>query len=207
MVSISYCVSVCNEHIELNKLLGKLTLYIQDEDELIVLVDESKVTQEVSEVIKKHTFINPKIKIIGASLNGDFANFKNNFVQNATCNFIFQLDADELLSDDTLIDLKYVLGANPEVDLYLISRENFVEGITQEWVQRWRWNQDNQQRINYPDSQMRIFKNNKQIIWKNKIHEVLTGYKQYATLPSNYYIIHNKTLEKQISQNEFYSKL
>lgn len=207
MASISYCVSACNEHVELDKLLDQLSTHLQEDDELVLLIDESKVTQEVSALILKYRQIYPNFVLAGSPLNGDFSSFKNNFVEKATKDFIFQIDADELLSEDLLVDLKLILDVNPNVDLYLVSRENYVEGLTSGHIQRWGWRVDEKQRINFPDVQYRIFKNNKVIKWKNKVHEVLDGFTQYATLPQNYYLIHNKTIERQEIQNEFYSRI
>lgn len=213
MSSISWCVSACNEHAELDKLLNQLVTYIDSEDELILLIDESKVTSEVSQVISKYRAVYPTLKLIGANLGGDFSTFKNRFVETALRDFIVQIDADEFLSDSILMgqepygDLKAILDMNPQVDMYWIPRENYVEGITPEHIQRWGWRQDEKGRINFPDIQARIFKNNKQIKWVNKVHEVLNGYTQYATLPSNYFLIHKKDIIRQEQQNSFYNTL
>jgi glycosyltransferase involved in cell wall biosynthesis len=207
MASISYCISACNEHVELDKLLNQLSTHLQEDDELVLLIDESKVTQDVSLIIQKYRQIFPNFILAGASLNGDFATFKNNFVDKATKEFIFQIDADELLSEDLLVDTKLILDVNPNVDMYLVSRENYVEGLTPEHIQKWRWNVDEKNRINWPDVQFRIFKNNKKIKWRNKVHEILEGYTQYATLPPNYYLIHQKDIVRQEQQNHFYNTL
>lgn len=207
MASISYCVSCANEHVELDKLLDQLSTHLQEDDELILLIDESKVTQDVSLVIQKYKTIFSNFTLAGSSLNGDFSTFKNCFVAKSTKDFIFQIDADELLSEDLLIDTKLILDVNPDVDMYLVSRENYVEGLTPEHIQKWRWNIDDKNRINWPDVQFRLFKNNKKIKWRNKVHEILEGYTQYATLPPNYYLIHQKDITRQEQQNNFYNTL
>ncbi len=206
MTSISYCISVCNEHQELDKLLGQLVSYIDNEDEVVILVDQDKVTPEVTWVINKYKdLIHPQL--IGASLNKNFAAFKNNFIDKACKDFIIQIDADELLSDDVLTDLKFIIEANPTVDLYWVSRENFVEGITSDHIQKWGWRLDDKNRINYPDLQARIFRNNKQIKWEKPVHEVIIGHKEFVVLPQNYYLIHNKTIERQEKQNSLYNTI
>jgi hypothetical protein len=47
------------------------------------------------------------------------------------------------------------------------------------------------------------------IKWKNKVHEVLDGFKQYAHLPmeEDYSLYHPKTIERQIKQNKYYNTL
>lgn len=212
MATISYCVSVCNEHEELDKLLSQLITYI-DDDELIVLVDESKVTSEVGQVIAKYRIIFPSIKIISSSLNGDFGTFKNNFLKHATKEYIIQIDADELLSHDFLEgnedfgNFKMILDMNPDVELFWVPRENYVEGLTQDHINKWRWRVDEKGRINFPDSQARIFKNNGKIHWQNKVHEIIVGHKDYVLLPDNYFIIHKKSIDRQEKQNELYNTL
>lgn len=207
MASISYCLSVCNEHVELDRLLNQLSTYVENDDEIVLLVDQDKCTPEVSQVIAKFRLIYPNFKLVGASLNKDFAAFKNNFIENASKDFLFQIDCDELLSEDLLVDIKLVLDVNPTVDMYWVSRENYVTGLTPQHIQQWGWRVDEKQRVNYPDIQARIFKNNKQIKWVRPVHEQLVGYLQYATLPLNYYLIHTKTIERQIKQNQLYSTI
>lgn len=60
--------------------------------------------------------------------------------------------------------------------------------------------------IQFPDHQMRLFRNDPKIFWKNKVHEVLTGFSNYSILPqeSEYAILHRKTLTRQIAQNDKY---
>ncbi len=216
MATVSYCISVCTEAEELDKLISQLLPYIED-DELIILVDESKVTTEVGQVIAKYRVIFPSIKIVASSLNGDFGTFKNNFLQHATKEFIVQLDADELLSREFLEgnedpdkytgNFKTILDMNPDIELFWVSRENYVEGLTQEHINRWHWRVDEKGRINFPDAQARIFKNNGSIKWQNKVHEIITGHKTFVMLPNNYFIIHRKSIERQEKQNNFYNTL
>lgn len=213
MATISYCVSVSTEHEELDRLLNQLVTYLESEDELIVLVDESKVTQEVSQVITKYRSMFNRISVIGAPLNKNFATFKNKFLEAAQCEYIFQLDCDETLSisifegEEPYGDLKAILDINPNVDMFNIARENYVEDITENDIKIWGWGVDEKGRINYPDKQSRIFKNNKKISWLRPVHEILVGYTQHATLPLNYFIIHKKHINKQRLQNEFYNSI
>ena len=52
-------------------------------------------------------------------------------------------------------------------------------------------------------------KNNKQIKWINRVHEVLTGYQSVAHLPATreWSLIHDKTIDRQERQNKFYEEL
>ncbi len=68
---------------------------------------------------------------------------------------------------------------------------------------------DNKGRVNWPDLQWRIYKRTPEIRWKNKVHEVLDGYKTHAILPleEELALEHHKDIERQEKQNELYSKL
>ena len=102
-----------------------------------------------------------------------------------------------------------VIKMNDSVDVFWLPRINKVNGLTQEHISKWRWNVDQDGRVNFPDYQCRILKNVKRIKWKNKVHEVLTGHKSESHLPANdeYCLIHLKDIKRQEKQNELYSKL
>jgi len=63
--------------------------------------------------------------------------------------------------------------------------------------------------INWCDYQWRIYKNNDNIKWVNKVHERLEGFKTYATLPAeeDWSLYHPKTIQKQEKQNSYYQTL
>ena len=179
-MKISYAITVCNEHDELDRLLLVLVNIIRKEDEIVVQCDKDNTTPEVHLVLNNYDDI---IKIIEFPLNKDFASFKNNLKDNCTGDYIFQIDADEYLHPIFIEHLPDILESNPEVELFWMPRINTVEGITQEHIQRWGWRVDENKRINFPDYQSRIIKNNSYIKWKNKVHEVVSGYKVETRLP------------------------
>ena len=61
--------------------------------------------------------------------------------------------------------------------------------------------------VNWPDFQTRIYKNSPDIKWKNKVHEVLEGYKTHAILPLEieFSLNHHKDIERQEKQNAYYN--
>ena len=78
-MKISYAIPVCNEHIELEKLLGVLHQHIGEEDEIIVQCDQGNTTPEVHKVLDKADYeFSHQLKIIEFPLKGHFSNFKNN---------------------------------------------------------------------------------------------------------------------------------
>ena len=60
-----------------------------------------------------------------------------------------------------------------------------------------------------PDYQWRIYKNSPNIKWKNKVHEVIEGYKTMAQIPGfeDLSLYHPKTIERQEKQNNYYNEL
>ena len=207
MPSISYAITACNEHVELERLLDQLNENIRPEDEIILQLDTT-ATDEVKKVAEKYNVgTEYEYHRIYYSLNGDFSSFKNNLKKHCTRDYIFQIDADEYLSEELLISLPEILELNPEVELYAVPRINTVKGLTSEHINKWGWDINENGWINYPDHQTRILKNIPEINWINKVHERLIGAKTIVPLPEGYDLIHPKTIERQEKQNNYYSTL
>jgi hypothetical protein len=202
MPTTSYAITACNEHEELERLLLLLDLHIQEEDEIVVQLDTS-ATDEVRKVLE-----NFAIKVIEFPLNNDFASFKNNLSIHCDRDYIFQIDADEFPKVELMLNLPSILENNPDTDVFLVPRINTVEGLTPEHIQKWGWRVEND-RVNFPDYQWRIWKNNGNITWKNKVHEVLQGYNSLTDFPpiDELCLIHPKTIDRQEKQNNYYNTL
>jgi len=203
MPSISYAITACNEHAELERLLDHLEDWIRKEDEVVIQLDTT-ATEEVKEVAFKYPNL---VTVTTFSLAGDFAQFKNNLKNYCIKDYIFQIDADENLSQDLILNLPEILELNPEIELFAVPRINTVKGLTQEHIQKWGWNVNENGWVNYPDYQTRILKNIPEIEWINKVHERLVGAKNESYLPEGYGLIHHKTIERQEKQNQFYNTL
>ena len=205
-MKISYAIPVCNEYKEIEYLLQYLIKNVREGDEIIVQCDEGNTTTEVYKVLNKCA---DRVKIIEFPLNNDFAAFKNNLKDNCSGDYIFQIDADEYPEEYLMKHVDWVINNNPDVDIFWVPRINKVNGLTQEHIDKWGWRVDPKGRINFPDYQCRILKNTPDIKWKNKVHEVLTGYKTESQLPANdeFCIHHLKDIKRQESQNNFYNTL
>ena len=96
-----------------------------------------------------------------------------------------------------------------QVDVILVPRVNTVEGLTDEHIQKWGWNVDENGWVNFPDYQWRIYKNSADIKWQNKVHETLIGYNTISNLPSieELALYHPKTIDRQVKQNNYYDTL
>ena len=205
-MKISYAIPVCNEYKEIEYLLEYLLKHKREEDEIVVQCDLGNTTDKVYEILDIYT---EHIHTIHFALENNFAAFKNNLKDNCSGDYIFQIDADEYPEEYLMSHIDWLVGNNPNVDIFWVPRINKVNGLTQEHINKWGWRVDPDGRVNFPDYQCRILKNTKEIKWKNKVHEVLTGYKTESQLPANdeFCIHHLKDIERQELQNAFYNTL
>jgi glycosyltransferase involved in cell wall biosynthesis len=201
MPSISYAITACNEHVELERLLSQLTENIRSEDEIVVQMDIT-ATDEVKDVVNKYKLMN-----YFHPLNKDFATFKNNLKGLCTKDYIFQIDADEYLSEELLAYLPAILEDNHTVEMFSLPRINTVEGLTQEHIKQWGWRVDERGWVNYPDHQNRILKNKPEIHWVNKVHEKIIGAMTTTEIPPGLDLIHPKTIDRQEKQNNYYNTI
>lgn len=204
---ISYAITVHNEIDELTKLLNFLQVYIRTEDEIVIQYDEESVTQEVMEYLNIIKEIH-KYTVVGFPLNKDFASYKNNLKDNCTKDYIFQIDADEIPHEYLIELLPQVLDDNP-VDIVFVPRVNTVDGLTQEHIKKWGWRVNDNNWVNWPDYQTRIYKNTKEVTWMNKVHEKITGYSTFSNFPAEeqWSLYHPKEIKRQEKQNQFYETL
>lgn len=203
---ISYAIPVCYEHKELDRLLNLLVNNKRAEDEIVVQADFGNTTREVYEVVDKYK---QAIKLVEFSLKGNFGAFKNNLKANCSGEWIFQIDADEYLKEELIQNLHLILQQNPTVEVFLLARINTVDGITQDHINKWRWNVNDKGWINFPDFQPRILQNSPKINWANKVHEVLVGHTKYSFFPldEEYCLIHPKDIKRQEFQNKLYENI
>ena len=210
-MQISYGITVHNEAEELNRLLEILVHKTDAEDEIVICDDYSdEKTQEViTSWVQQYGHEDMKtIKVYQRKLNGDFAAQKNSVIENSSGDYVFHFDADEYPHEVLLSQIKQIVEMN-DVDLIWVPRVNTVDGLTEEWIQKWGWRVSEKDWVNYPDYQARVFRKADGIRWTGKVHEIIQGGKTYAHLPPHeeLSLYHPKTIEKQIKQNEFYENI
>ena len=205
-MKVSYGITVCNELDEIKRLVPFLLQYKRPEDEICVLLDKPKASQELLDQLYKYSSAN-FIILKESTFQGHFAEWKNELTKMCSGDYIFQIDADELPNELLIENLHSVLENN--VDVVLVPRVNIVQGITPQHLQHWGWKQNEEGWVQWPDFQWRIYKNTSEIKWENKLHEILNGHKTYANLPEleEYALYHYKTIDRQEKQNNYYSKL
>ena len=207
-MKISYAITVCNEFAEIQKLIPFLLEHKRDEDEIVVLYDINNGDEGIEQFLRAKS-INGEFVWMPGEFEGHFADWKNKLTSFCSGDYIFQIDADEIPNQYLIQYLPTLIESNPDNEMYYVPRVNTVEGLTQEYIEKWRWNVNDKGWVNWPDYQMRIWKNKPEISWTNKVHEVLKGFESYAPLPSEerLALYHPKQIERQVKQNDYYNTL
>jgi len=209
-MKISYAIPVCNEFKEIEYLLEYLIKHKREQDEIVILFDSENGTKDVEDFLRAKSVNNPDFQWYSNPLKKDFAQQKNYLTKMCTGDWVFLIDADEYPDEYLCTALHSVIERNPEVEAYWVSRINTVDGLTSEHVRKWGWVVDKNGRVNFPDPQLRIYKNDPdRIKWTKPVHEQLVGYTKFAQLPGNeeYCLHHHKEIKRQERQNKFYEEI
>lgn len=203
-MKISYAILTHNEGEYIAKLLTLLTTYKRDIDE-IVIVDDYSNDEQTKSILND---FKDQIVLDYRTFDGDHTQ-KNYLNSRCTGDYILQLDADELVNPEFLEMLPELLEENNETDLFIMPRINTVEGLTPEWSAKWGWNVNEKGWVNFPDWQMRLYRNCDWVKWDGLLHSKIEGHKTYVFLPAEelFCILHPKQIDRQIEQNNLYSKI
>ena len=206
-MKISFAITVCNELEEIKKLVPFLLENKRVQDEIVVLYDNKNGNPEVLDFLLPYNKL-PNVQTWrGLDFEDNFADWKNKLNEYCMGDYIFQLDADEMISKYMVQNINVIIGMNPDVDLYYLPRINTVDGLTPEHIDKWKWSIDEKGWVNFPDYQGRVYKSD--LKWTGKVHESIIGSKKYSLLPEDfvYCIQHHKNIERQEKQNNYYNSL
>jgi glycosyltransferase involved in cell wall biosynthesis len=208
-MKISYAVTVSNEFDETIRLINHLKNYKGDNAEIVVLLDSPKVPKELEEFLILCADGKEDFTLIISQFNGDFAAWKNFLTLHCKGDWIYQIDADEMIDAELMVNLEDILNDNDDVELFFIPRINTVTGLTDYHIKKWGWNVNELGWVNFPDYQSRLYKKKDEIIWKNKVHERIYGYQKYSNFPAEpmFCIKHDKDIKRQEKQNSYYETL
>ena len=206
-MKISYAIPVCNESMEIQRLISFLLQTKKPNDEIVVLFDKTNGSAGVEEYLRSHS-ISGEFQWYPYEFDGHFGNMKNHLTSLCSGDYIFQIDADELPHAILMENLHDILEMN-DIDVIVVPRVNTVEGLTDEHIQKWGWQVNENGWVNWPDYQWRIYRNTDSIQWENKVHEKLDGYQTISNLPNDatMALFHPKTIERQEKQNNYYNTL
>ena len=197
---ITYAVMVCDEYRELNTLLHFLKRVVMN-GEVIILVDSSKKCPERDLVLQKF----PEYTVYNRDFDGDFSAHRNFLCDQASGEYIFMLDADEVPTETLMDKLDEVTGQG--ADIIYVPRINICLGQTREWLKTHQFTTNEIGWINWPDYQGRIVKSH--IRWQGKVHEKPEGSDKRIMVKGEPWLalLHVKTVEKQDKQNILYKDL
>ena len=203
-MKISYAILTHNEGDYIEKLLSFLVKNKREGDEIVVVDDYS----DDKKTIKTLNKYKNDISLYQRKFDGD-ATQKNYLNTKCSGDYILQLDADEIFKSEFIKILPTILESNKSTDLFYVPRINTVEGLTDELIAKWRWQVNDKGWVNFPDYQMRLFKNKPEIKWEGLLHSKIVGFKSYIALPQDelYCMIHPKGVERQTEQNDLYDRI
>ena len=206
-MKISYAITVCNEFKEIQKLIPYLLENKRPDDEIVVLYDSKNGDEKIEEYLRAKS-VNPSYSWHSGEFDGHFADWKNKLTDLCNGDYIFQIDADEIPNEELIQNVPAILEMN-DVDVILVPRVNLVDGLTDEYIKKWKWVVDDKGRVNWPDPQWRLYKKSESIRWVNKVHEKIVGYDTVSNLHwvVELSLFHHKSIEKQIKQNDYYDTL
>jgi succinylglutamate desuccinylase len=92
-MKISYAITVCNELEEISRLLNFLHQHKRTEDEICVLLDKPKSSQELLDELY-YWSSKDVITLKESAFQGHFADWKNELTAMCSGDYIFQIDAD-----------------------------------------------------------------------------------------------------------------
>lgn len=206
-MKISFAITVCNELKEIQNLLPFLIENKRIEDEIVILYDQKNGNEEVINYLLPYNKL-PNVQTWrGIGWSDNFAEWKNKLNDYCEGDYIFQLDADEMISEYMVKNVSTILEMNSNVDLIFVPRINTVDGLTEEHIEKWKWKVDENGWVNFPDWQGRIYR--KGMNWYGKVHERIIGGQYFSSLPTEYTycIIHAKDIIRQEKQNNYYNNI
>ncbi len=217
-MKISVLICTHNEGNYIRQLLARVTNFIaQDKSGVtweIVVVDDYSTDSETRKILE--TEFRSKIVLLSHPLNNHYANHKNFANSKCTGDWILNLDADELVTDDFLGFLPLVIDNNPTVDAYGIPRLNTVDGLTLEHVRKWGWVLNHEsdhitvKSMDKADPEYQLLEQYKLII--NEENSVITYYTPIIMWPDYQFRLYkrsfnikwiNKVHEQLVGYNQF----
>jgi glycosyltransferase involved in cell wall biosynthesis len=211
-MKLSYLITCSNETQTLRNLLGQVDNLRDSDDEIVIVLDsDCKDNKKTRWILDnwKDTYWNH----YEHPLNNNYSEHKNWGALKCSGDYIFQIDGDECPTETLLLNVKDLIQANPDIEVFWIPRINDFKGVTPQHAAQWGWRLTqsttyNRPIVNWPDPQGRLFKNiPNRIKWVGRLHERVEGNETYVYLPfdEDLSLYHDKTIEKQIETNLRYN--
>lgn len=145
-MSISVTIATKNESTNIEKCIE--SIHFAEE---IVVIDDCSIDDTAEKSRKLGA------RVLVRDSGGSFHENKNVAIEQAKCDWILSLDADEIVSSELADSIQSALS-NPICDGYLIDRRTYFLG---RWIRGCGW---------YPDHNLRLFRKGK-VWWPLEIHK------------------------------------
>lgn len=182
--TLSVVLAVYNEEINLGRCLQAIKSIAQE----IVIVDGESTDATVS-IAKSF-----KAKIISTPNQQNFHHMKNLAIASASCDWILQLDADEVVSPELAEEINSIID----------DQQSSINGY---WVNRRNWflNRFLTKGGQYPDPTMRLYRRGKGKLPANDVHEQAKVEGQTGYLRNDLLHYRDTSLEKYLQGFNRYS--
>jgi glycosyltransferase involved in cell wall biosynthesis len=184
-IKLSVVIITFNEERNIKRCLDSIR---EVADEIIVV--DSLSTDKTEEICRQYS----SLKFVKQSWLGYSGqkNFANGLAQ---CDYIFSLDADEVLSAE-LTESVIRIKNSPEHDVYIVKR---LTNYCGKWIRHCGW---------YPDKKIRLWRKNK-ASWQGDIHETLKLDKNVSTSILNGDLLHYSyySIKDHLNQVNLFTEL
>jgi hypothetical protein len=122
-MKITYAVTVCNEFVEIQRLVHHLLKNKRVQDDIVILYDSKNGNPDIETFLRSHS-VNGEFMWHKSEFEGHFGNWKNKLNSYCKGDYIFQIDADEMVSKELIDNLPDILEYNPNNEVYLMQNNN-----------------------------------------------------------------------------------
>ncbi len=207
MMRISYAILSHNEGASLATLLAAIRRPSRAFAWEIVIVDDFSDDPLTREILAAEEYAGSKI--IKHALGGDFGAQKNVLTEQCSCDYVFNLDADELPPTRLVAQADVYCRREPDVDVFELPRLNTVADATDADLLAWGKTRNALGHIDWPDWQQRLYRRTPSLRWQGRVHEKLVGYRKLLRFPAEpgFAIMHAKTRAQQATAHARYKTL
>jgi len=129
-MQISYAITVCNEFIEIQRLIPFLLQHKRAQDEICVLLDKPKASQELLDLLYIWSSAD-YITLKESTFKGDFAAWKNELTAMCKGDYIYNIDVDEIPHEKLIEPQLELLAENIECNVITSPRDKTVNRLTE----------------------------------------------------------------------------
>ncbi len=189
-------------------LLHLLRAQLEGGDAVLVVDDHSQ--PETHALLQRHAVDDPRVRVRTRALGGDFSAQRNFAMDLAFTEWVLFIDADERPHPHLIPLARAHLGRFVEkgANIVALPRVNTIEDASPAFLERMRWEPDEDGRIGWPDYQTRLIRRLPGIRWRGRVHEKALGSPiVLAPAKEDWALFHPKTTNGQIANFTRYADI